>query len=191
MSFTLAVALLALPGCARPTEAPGSKTSPDPARPLPSPLPEVVARVNGQPVYLTQVLPLAKVALDKVAPSQREAQAPAAVRQAVQDYVDRELLLQEALARGIRADTHQVDRAYDEMHASHPDEASWQEFLAEQGMDARTLRTEVRIRETVLALLRKEVAEEKARTGREASADEVRARLVAKLRAGARIETYL
>src|SRR5262245_15755053 len=103
----VAFGLLLLAGCGgAPTrQAPGSGAAalgtPDPARPLPLPLPDVVARVNGQPVLIGQILPIAKSTLDKWQGAEREQHKPEALRGALDRFIDRELLLQEALARGI------------------------------------------------------------------------------------------
>jgi parvulin-like peptidyl-prolyl isomerase len=112
-----------------------------------------VARVNGDPIRLQQVLGLAKKGLRDSKDRQRD--MPGAVRQAMHQYVVRELLLQEAMARGVAADTKRVEAVYDHVRAGFKDEARWLESLAEQGLDAQSYRQEVRIQETVNALLAK------------------------------------
>jgi hypothetical protein len=153
-----AVVLLAvLPAaCSR---GPAAAPSPSPLaldRPLPSPVPDVVARVNGQPIRIHQILPPAKAELDKVSVAQREKKKPEVLRRALQRYVDRELLVQEALARGVAPDSRQVDWAYDQIRHEHADEPAWQEFLAGEGMDEPSLRAELRAQYTVAALLDRE-----------------------------------
>lgn len=156
-------ALVLLSACTTPSaEAPASAASPtaatpDPARPLPLPLPDVVARVNGQEVRIRQILPLAKAALDKVAVGEREKKKPEVIRGALDTYVTRELLLQEALARGIVADTRAVERHYDQIRAEHADNEKWAAFLAEQAMDPQSFKAELRVQHTVSALLAREV----------------------------------
>jgi len=187
-----AVAFLAvLPACSRPASEPSGSAAPSAAadldRPLPSPLPDVVARVNGQPIDIRQILPLAKVELDRVSVPDRDRLKAGIVRRALQKYVDRELLLQEALARGVHVDSRQVDWAYDQMRREHADDGEWAEFLAGQGMDPASLRTELRAQHTLASLLRLE------QTGGAAGQplEEVQAGLVARLRAKARIEILL
>jgi hypothetical protein len=179
---------LALAACSRPTGGPAASPSPanlDPGRPLPSPIPEIVARVNGQPIRIHQILPMAKAELDRVSVKDRERKKPEVLRHALQRYVDRELLLQEALARDIAADSRDVDWAYDQMRRESADEAAWEEFLAGQGLDPQSLRAELRSQRTVAALLEQEM--------RATSATEAEARdaLLARLRAKARIELLL
>jgi hypothetical protein len=193
-----AVLLLALAGCSRPAGGPAASPSGaalDPARPLPSPIPDVVARVNGQPIRIYQILPMAKAELDRVSVAERDQRKPEVVRHALQQYIDRELLLQEALARGIQADSRTVDWAYDQLRREHADEDAWREFLAGQGMDPQSFRAELRTRHTVAALLDQELdralgaeADPAARQQKQA---EVQEALLARLRAKARIELFL
>lgn len=136
--------------------APGAPT-PDPSRPLPFPLPDVVARVNGQEIRIRQILPLAKASLDKVSASDRDKRKPEIVRQALDSYVTRELLLQEALARGIAADTRDVEWRFDQLRAQHPGEAEWAEFLSEQGLDPQSFKAELRVQHTIGALVAREL----------------------------------
>lgn len=153
-------------GAPAPETGSGSAAS-DPSRPLPLPLPDVVARVNGQEIRIHQILPLAKTRLAKVSIADRDARKPEAVRMALDDYVSRELLLQEALARGISPDSRGVEWSYDQLRREHPDEAEWTRFLAEQGMDALSFKAELRVQHTVAALL---AAEQERTPVREADA---------------------
>jgi peptidyl-prolyl cis-trans isomerase C len=154
----------------------------DGIRPLPSPIPEVVARVNGQPVRIHQILPMAKAEFDALPAEEQQRQKPEVLRHALEKYVARELLLQEALARGVQADSGQVDWAYDQMRRDHPGEQEWADFLARQGMDPQSLRAELRARFTVEALLAQEAG---LRPG------EAQGALLDRLRAKARIELFL
>jgi hypothetical protein len=167
------------------TPAPAATTDAELARPLPSPVPDVVARVNGQEIRLVELLPLAKAELRRPSvaePKQREAEA---LRRALQHYVERELLVQEALARGVTADQRLVDWSYDQARREHPDDAEWAHFLAGEGMTSQSFKTEVRVRQTVAALVE---AEARAHG---LSRDAARAALLDRLRAKARIELYL
>jgi peptidyl-prolyl cis-trans isomerase C len=193
-----AAILAALAGCSRPAGGPAASPSAaalDPARPLPSPVPDVVARVNGEPIRLHQVLPMAKAELDRVPAAQRDEKKPELVRRALQQYIDRELLLQEALARGIEADTAAVEWDYDQLRGEHPDESAWRDFLAKQGMDPQSLRAELRARHTVIALVEQELKQAAAGEAdpavRPQNQAEVERALVARLRAEARIELFL
>jgi SurA N-terminal domain len=150
----LGLLVAACSGAPAPSPSPAST---DPGRPLPSPVPEVVARVNGQPIRIGQILPIAKSELDRVSVADRDRRKPEVLRRALEQYVDRELLLQEALARGVQADSRQVDWAYDQMRREHPDEKAWADFLAEQGMEPQSFKAELRAQHTVAALVEQEV----------------------------------
>jgi len=150
----LGLLLVACSGAPAPSPSPAAA---DPGRPLPSPVPEVVARVNGQPIRIGQILPIAKSELDRVSVADRDRKKPEVLRHALEQYVDRELLLQEALARGIQADSREVDWAYDQMRREHAGEKAWEEFLAEQGMGPQSFKAELRAQHTVAALVEQEV----------------------------------
>ena len=178
----LAVSAAACSGGPAPAPSPAPPAAVDGIRPLPSPIPEVVARVNGQPVRIHQILPMAKAEFDALPAEEQQRQKPEVLRHALERYVERELLLQEALARGVQADSAQVDWAYDQMRRDHPGEQEWTDFLARQGMDAQSLRAELRTRYTVEALLEQEAS---------LRPNEPKGALVERLRAKARIELFL
>ena len=149
--------------CSGPPAKPAAAVSPSPdsgapppidrVTPLPSPLPDIVARVNGDPVRIHQVLGLAKKALRDSKDRQKD--MPGAVRQAMHQYVVRELLFQEAMSRGVSADTTHVETVYDQVRAGFKDEQRWRESLADQGLDPQSYKEELRVQETVNALLAK------------------------------------
>jgi len=139
------------PPSVAPSADPGAPPAIDRVTPLPSPLPEVVARVNGQAIRMVQVLGLARKALEDS--KQREKDTPGAVRQAMHQYIVRELLFQEAMRRGLSAETKQVEAAYDKVRAGFKDEARFRASLADQGLDPQAYKQELRVQETVNVLL--------------------------------------
>jgi hypothetical protein len=126
-------------------------------RPLPSPLPPVAARVNGEDIPIRNVAIMVEesIELGRVLESKRNA----LYRDALEQLIRRELLLQEAQARGIKADDLEVQRTYDQMRGHHKDEQAWRDFLKSRSLDDGKLRTEIRIRHTVQALLAAEAAQ--------------------------------
>lgn len=148
-----ALAVLSLCACsggpAGPAPAP-SPSSSDPSRPLPSPLPDVVARINGRPVRLLSIVPLAKIELDRA--KDREKARPAVLRGALDRYIGRELLFQEALARGLRAEDSSIEQAYNQSRLLHPDEKDWEDTLKVQGLDPTSFRTELRVQAVLTRL---------------------------------------
>jgi predicted transcriptional regulator len=140
-------------------------------------MPDILARVNGQPVTTRQVVPLAKKAIEKEGALERDKKKPRVMRAALQDYIDRELLLAEALTRGLRADDRAVQSAYDRARVEHPDDKDWAEQLSFQGFDPQSYKNELRAEETIKALLREIashvlVTDEEARARYEARPEE-------------------
>jgi predicted transcriptional regulator len=153
----LVVASTLVVACTGPEEGPAVATGElDPGRPLPSPLPDVVGRVNGQPIRLAQILPMARRVMVDIPADERDSSRPLALRRGLERYIDREVLFQEARARGLDADQKVLDWAYDQARREHVDEEAWKETLAEQGLDPQSYRVELRIQHTVNALLEAE-----------------------------------
>jgi len=158
------VGVLGGSACSRPapepTPAPGPSppeagATPDANRPLPDPLPDAVARVNGRPIPLSGVQLLAESALAQGLDRERK---PFAYRNAADQLIVRELLLEEALERGVQAGTEAVERAYDEARVAYKDDEAWRDYLAVQGMTDTSFRSELRVQLTVKELLRREAA---------------------------------
>lgn len=151
---------LACAGCAggppSPTPAPEAVTEAQKLRPLPSPLPLVAARVNGQEISIRNVAIRVheSIELGKVSESRRNA----LFREALDDEIERELLFQEAQRRGVTADTLAVQRAYDRLRGHYPNDEEWKGFLRSRSLDDDAYRLELRIRFTAEALLAAEAA---------------------------------
>jgi peptidyl-prolyl cis-trans isomerase C len=124
--------------------------------PLPSPLPDVVARVNGEPIHagLLRFLGADRVQEQSIPPEK----VPETYRRVLDDLIRRELLFQEAMARNVKVNDAVVETAFDEARAQYPDEASWQGFLARRGTDEAGFRLDVRARYLVEALIKAEQA---------------------------------
>jgi hypothetical protein len=180
-ALLLVLSVLAFSACSGSEAPPASAVSPspsaspdDPTRPLPDPLPDVLARVNGRAIRVAEVVPLVRDELRRFMPQQRDEKTPQVMRQALRRYIDQELLLQEALARGVEADTHTVEWEYDQARREHPDEEAWIAFLAQLGFEPQSFKAALRVRHTVAALIRQEaklgpVTDEEARAAFEAN----------------------
>ncbi|MET0555119.1 MAG: hypothetical protein ABW221_18900 [Vicinamibacteria bacterium] len=151
---------LALAACSggppRPTPAPEALTEAQKLRPLPSPLPLVAARVNGQEISIRNVAIRVheSIELGKVSESRRNA----LFREALDEEIRRELLFQEAQKRGITADTLAVQRAYDRLRGHYPGDTEWKAFLRSRSLDDDAYRLELRIRFTAEAMLAAEAS---------------------------------
>ncbi len=122
---------------------------------LPSPLPEVAARVNGEPIATLSVMILARQGLG-AKPTLEE--VPPVARRALDQLVVRELLFQEALRRGVEADPRQLEQSYNVSRVPFREEAAWTAFLKDQAMTDESFRRELRVKLTVEALVTSLVA---------------------------------
>lgn len=137
-----------------PVSAASPTRTPDPMRALPTPLPMVAARVNGQeiPIRNVAIMVVESIELGRASESRRNA----LYREALDQLIKREVLLQEAQARGVKADDLQVQKAYDRLRGQHRDETEWNGFLKDRSLTDEALRAELRVRHTVEALLQEE-----------------------------------
>jgi SurA N-terminal domain len=192
-------ALTLLLACRPPADAPVPvpPTSLDPARPLPSPLPSVLARVNGRDITQAHVTPFVlRLAAETKDPN---AERPRLIREALEQYVDRELLLDEAMSRGLRVSKDLMDFAYDQTRAGRGADDAWAHYLKKQGFTEQSFREDLRVQVTVNTLLETEVRRLlQAAPDQKVPDDtlkqmlpEVRQVLLAALRPKARIELYI
>lgn len=121
----------------------------DTETPLPDPLPSVAAKVNGEDVLTRNVIIIAESRLRRKEVTDRIV----AYRRALEEVIARELLLQEALTRGIKPDEEQLQRVYDQTRAGYRDDASWAQYLGQEGLDEELFRKELRVQHTVNALI--------------------------------------
>jgi len=131
---------------------PGSPA--DVNRPLPQPLPEVAARVNGHAIPVKVISSVVEPALQigRVTRDRR----PEAYRQTLDQFVMRELVLQEAAARKIVPDEAAIERDYNQTRSRFKTEDEWNRFLSGGGFDAKSFRAELRNRQRVDAVVRQE-----------------------------------
>lgn len=156
----LSAALFA--ACSRepaPSQAPAAQATPDASpiqidnkTPLPDPLPMVAARVNTRSIPTSQVVVVAEEQLRSGALKDKVF----AYRQALNQLVIRELLLEEAVRRGLAAADAAVERAYNEARVAYKDDAEWKDALKKQGFTLEAFREELRAKQTVSRLLSQE-----------------------------------
>jgi hypothetical protein len=137
-----------------PTALPPGVVDVDSPRPLPSPIPAIVAKVNGEPVYSGGVHSLARNAL--AGAPDAGARRPRVYRQALNQMIIRELLFQESQRRKITVSSKEIDAAYDGYRLKYRDEAAWKKMLGEVGMDEDSFRADLRVQHFVDALVRSE-----------------------------------
>ena len=135
-----------------PTAEPGAPPEIDRVTPLPTPLPELAGRVDGQPVPLRMVRVLADQ-FGRQTGRAGPAEEPALYRQALQQAILRELLFQEAVKRKIAAPDAQVEQAYNQARVRFKDDKAWAAILADQGLDPQSFRNELRVQQTIQTLM--------------------------------------
>jgi peptidyl-prolyl cis-trans isomerase C len=138
-----------------PSAEPGAPPEIDGVTPLPKPLPEVAARVNGQPIPLRTVRMIVEQSGRGAGAGAEE---PHAYRQALQQAIVRELLSQEVARQKVAAEDAQVEQAYKEIRARFKDDKAWVDMLKGQGQDPESFRKELRIHFAIQALLAKVAA---------------------------------
>jgi SurA-like protein len=112
--------------------------------PLPDPLPDVIATVNGRPIPTAHARIIAEQSFKGRTPT--PAQKASAYRRAMEQLIARELLYQEAVRRKIRPEAGAVERIRQMVRSEHKDEKAWQAFLSAKGLDAKTFVDELRVR---------------------------------------------
>jgi hypothetical protein len=143
-------------GSPSPSPSPSAASTPvaDANRPLPQPLPDVAARVNGHDIPVRTVSSIVEPALQAGRlPHDRR---PAAYREALDQLVMRELVMQEAQARKIAPDESTVERDYRQTRSQFKSDKEWKSFLAGSGFDEKSFRGELRTRNIVDACVRQE-----------------------------------
>jgi peptidyl-prolyl cis-trans isomerase C len=137
-------------------------TPPPPPKPVPATLPDVIARVNGQPVMKAevdrQIKQLEAQAGRPVPPEQRDA----VYRGVIEQLVTLELLLQETKNRNIVVSDAEAKAAGDqkikELRAQVPDQATFNKAMAERNMTVAKLRSDIRNDIAISRLMEAEMA---------------------------------
>ena len=140
--------------------APVESSPSEPARPVPSQLPAVVANVNGEAIsgadVLRAVAELEARAGQPVPADQRDG----VVRGVLDQLIGYRLLLQESLLRGISVPEAEIDARMAELRAQFPSEEAFAETLELRQMTMAMLRTTTRQGMQVDAMLEVELAAE-------------------------------
>jgi parvulin-like peptidyl-prolyl isomerase len=174
MAATLAAAACSRGAAPGPSPGPSASTPAgaapeiDATTPLPDPLPAIAARVNGH------AIPTAFVSLvaDEIVKKGGGGKSREYVyRKTLQDLIDRELLVEEALSRGITVDGGRVLEVYNESRIRYRNEEDWATHLANDGLTRDAFRAQIRAQLTAQAL----VEAEGARAGTTVTDDEAKA----------------
>ena len=168
----LAVASIALGAACRKPPADDSKTpasgqpattaaqpvAPMPPKLMPAQLPEVLARVNGQPVRKADFDRLIKnmeLSAGQPVPAERRDEI---LRKALDQLVTYAVLSQETKARNISVSDADVDGNLKQMQSQFPSEQEFKKALAARGMSIEQLKTDAHIDMSITKMMDAEVA---------------------------------
>ena len=183
------VALVALSACRKPSsaetgaspqgtagQAPVAASSagappqaPATPKPMPAQLPDVLARVNGEPVTRTDFDRLVKNMELGSGPIPAE-RRDEVLRGALDQLVTYTLMTQEAKARNISVTDAEVDGQLKQMQSQFPSEAEFTKALESRGMSLEQLRADARMDMMIRKMMDAEVASAPAATDAEARA---------------------
>jgi peptidyl-prolyl cis-trans isomerase C len=172
LSVLAASALVASVACRKPpaaAEATGQAAAapqapaapvapPEPPKPVPAQLPDVLARVNGQPVTKADFDRLIKnmeMSAGQPVPAERRDDI---YRKALDQLVTYTVLSQEAKTRNLAVSDAEVDANLAEMRKQFPTEAEFQKALTARGMTPEKLRADAKIDMAINKLMETEVA---------------------------------
>jgi peptidyl-prolyl cis-trans isomerase C len=183
---TVVVASIALSACRKPPspeqtaaagtagQAPAASSSaqpqpqpPAPPKPMPAQLPEVLARVNGQPVTRTEFDRLLKNMELGGGPIPAE-RRDEVLRGALDQLVTYTVMTQEAKARKVVVSDAEVDGRVKQMQSQFPSDAEFKKALAARDMTVDQLRADARMDMMIGKMLDAEVSGAPAATDAEA-----------------------
>ena len=153
-------------GAAPPTGAAPAQPAPVPPKPLPAQLPDVLAKVNGEPVRKTEfdrVLRNIELSNGPVPPERRDE----VLRGVLDQLITYTLMTQEAKARKITVTDAEVDNRIKQMRGGVND-AEFKKALDSRKMSLEQLRTDAQIQLTIEKMMQAQVAGLAAATDAEA-----------------------
>jgi len=133
-------------------------TPPAPPKPVPTQLPEVVARVNGENVTkgdFERMLKTIEARAGQPIPAERRDEI---VRGALDQLITYTLLAQESKARGIKIEDAEIEAKMGELKKQFPTQEAFDKALKERGMTVESLRKDARVDLSVNKLMDTEVA---------------------------------
>ena len=140
----------------------GAVLGPEPAKPVPAQLPDVLARVNGEAVNKTEfdrALSALEARNGGPVPAQ---QRDRVLRQVLDQIVDYKLLIQEGRARKIEATDAEVDARMKEIQAQFPTEDAFKQMLTARKTTLEQVRSDIRQDITVQKLIENAIADKVA-----------------------------
>lgn len=137
---------------------PAKAEAPAPPKPMPAQLPDVLARVNGQPVTrldFDRLLKNMEAGAGQPIPAERRDEI---LRKALDQLVTYTVLKQETRARNISVSDADLDGNIKQMQSQFPNEQEFRKALATRGMTVEQLRDDARVDMGISKMMDGEVA---------------------------------
>jgi peptidyl-prolyl cis-trans isomerase C len=162
------VVAIALSGCSKPSAnqakadstspAAATQTPPEPAKPVPAELPDVLARVNGEPITKSDFEQAIKAAEQRagspVPPDQRDR----IYRDILDQMIGYKLLAQESKARKVAVPDAEIEARIISLRQQFPSEDAFKQALAQQKMTVEQIKSDARQEMAIAKLVQDEVA---------------------------------
>ena len=170
LSLVATAAVVCGAGCRKPPAAeaaaqpaaqaapPAAPAIPEPVKPVPATLPDVIARVNDQPVTKTEFDRLIKnmeMGAGQPVPADRRDEI---FRKAIDQLVTYTVLSQEVKARNVSVADAEIESNIGEMRKRFPTEQEFQKALSSRGMTMERLRADARVDMAINKLMETELA---------------------------------
>jgi peptidyl-prolyl cis-trans isomerase C len=131
---------------------------PAPPKPVPQQLPDVLARVNGEPVKkedFDRMVRTLEARAGQPIPAERRDEI---LRGALDQLITYTLLSQESRSRGVKVEPAEIDAKMGQLKGQFPNEEAFQKALKDRGMTAESLRKDATVDLSVTKLMDAEVA---------------------------------
>jgi peptidyl-prolyl cis-trans isomerase C len=136
----------------------GQPAPPAPPKPVPQQLPDVVARVNGEPVKkdeFEQMLKTMERQAGQPIPAERRDEI---IRNALDQMITYKVLSHESRNRGIKVEDADIEAKLADIKKQFPTEAAFQQALKDRNMTVEKVREDARVDLSVTRLMDAEVA---------------------------------
>jgi peptidyl-prolyl cis-trans isomerase C len=131
---------------------------PAPPKPVPAQLPDVLARVNGEPVQKAEfdrmVHTIEARAGQPIPPDRRDE----ILRGALDQLITYKLLSQESKTRGVKVEPAEIDAKMGQLKSQFPTQKAFEDALKQRGMTVESLRNDAQVDLSVTKLIDTEVA---------------------------------
>ena len=136
----------------------GPAQPPAPPKPVPATLPDVIARVNGEPVKkadFERMLKTIEARAGQPIPADRRDEI---LRGALDQLITYTLLSQESKTRGVKVEATEIDAKMGQLKSQFPNQEAFEKALKDRGMTAESLRQDAQVDLSVTKLMDAEVA---------------------------------